>query len=156
MRVRCLSIYPIEADIAKLGGFYRRQSFRVTVGSEYLVLGLMFVMNSNLFGTGLVVRFVDDDGNFAFAPLFMFEIVNGSPSKYWMARFHEDGTFELQPPSFYKEYYDDDLSEGVPEIVADFRRVMGLLEAEASAGSEGELRENNDSTREEENHGTRP
>lgn len=37
----------------------------------------------------------------------------------------------MQPPSFFKDFYYDDLSEGVPEVVADFSRVRALLEAEA-------------------------
>lgn len=130
MIVRCMSIYPSELDIVKLVGFYRRQAFRVTIGMEYIVFGLTFFVNSNLFGTGVVIQFQDDDGNLAFAPLFMFEIVDGRPSKHWEARFYEDGVFQLQPSSFYRAYYHDDLSEGGSEIVEDFRHVRSLMETE--------------------------
>ncbi len=42
----------------------------------------------------------------------------------------EDGAITLWPPSFYKEFYHDHLSEGVPEVVHDFERIYSLLSAE--------------------------
>jgi len=138
MKVKCVQAYPTPEQIAKLGpDFLKRQTFGVTVGEEYLVLGLQFQINSTLFGTGVVIQFINDDGHIGFAPLYLFEIIDGRPSKYWEARFWEDGSLTLWPTSFYREYYHDDLSEDVPEVVEDFKRVRALLESEATKPKEG-------------------
>jgi len=130
MRVKCILNYPTPKQIERLGDFYKNQAFGVTVGKEYLVFGLHFLIKCEGFGTGVQVQFLDDDGHLGFAPLFMFTIVDGRPSKYWEARFWEDGHLTLQPPSFYRDYYHDDLSEDVPEVVEDFKRVRAMLESE--------------------------
>lgn len=130
MKVRCISPYPTDRQIEKLGKFYKKQSFGVSVGKEYLVLGITFLINSALFGTGVIIDFHDDDGNVGNAPLFLFEITDRRSSKYWEAKFHDDGSFQLQPSSFYKENYHDLLSDGVEEVMEDFKRVLALLEAE--------------------------
>lgn len=44
----------------------------------------------------------------------------------------ESGTVALWPPSFFGEFYRDDLSEGVPEITDDYERVKRQIEAEAT------------------------
>jgi len=113
-----------------MGNFYRRQSFGVTIGKDYIVLGITFAIRSNLFGTGAVVQFQDDDGNIGFAPICIFEITDGAPSKYWVARLDEDGSLTFQPPSFYKEYYHDDLSSGEEDVRKDFEVILSLLKNE--------------------------
>lgn len=130
MRAKCISEYPTKQQIDKLGDFYRQQSFGVTVGKEYVVLGITFHINLRGFGTGVQIQFVNDDGNVGFAPLFLFKIIDGKPSRYWEGQFDEDGSFQLQPLSFYKKYYHDHLSEGIDEIVGDFNRVRDMIEIE--------------------------
>ncbi len=134
MKVKCILEYPTDQQIERLGDFYGKQAFGVTIGKEYVVLGVAFHINLPGFGTGVQIQFHDDDGNLAFAPLFLFEIIDGRPSRYWVAQFYEDGRFKIQPLSFYKEYYHDDLSEGREEVVEDFNRVRKLLEAESEEG----------------------
>jgi len=131
MRVKCILEYPTDQHFERLGDLYRRQAFGVTVGKKYVVLGVAFHINLPGFGTGVQIQFVNDNGNIGFAPLFLFEIIDGRPSRHWEARFDEDGSFQLQPSSFYKKYYHDDLSDGVEEVVEDFNRVRGLLEDES-------------------------
>ena len=134
MKVKCILTYPDDPQIERLGDFNRRQAFGVTLGKEYVVLGIAFHLKLPGFGTGVQIQFYNDANSIGFAPLFLFEITDGRPSKYWEARFYENGSFEFQPSSFYKKYYHDDLSEGVDEVVEDFNRVRALLEAE-SGGS---------------------
>lgn len=136
MIAKCISKYPTDQQIEVLGDFNRRQAFGATVGKEYLVLGIAFHINLPGFGTGVQLQFLDDDGDIGFAPLFMFEIVDGRPSKYWEARFYKNGSFEFQPPSFYKEYYHNNLSEGIDEVVNDFKRILALLKAEGLKNKE--------------------
>jgi hypothetical protein len=65
------------------------------------------------------------------APLCLFEIVDPRVSRYWEIHVSDEGMVRLWPPSFYREYYHDDLSDRAPEIVKDFWRVHALIEAEA-------------------------
>jgi hypothetical protein len=90
------------------------------------------------FGTGVQIQYIDDDENLAFAPLFLFEITDGRPSMYWVSKFYEDGSFNMQPPSFYNEFYHDDLSEGIPEVYEDYCKVRGLIESERCEGTQEE------------------
>lgn len=147
MIVRCVSEWPSEEQIEKLGeGFSRNQSFGVKVGREYVVLALDFFIESNLFGTGAYIEYPDDEfDQVYFAPLCLFEIVDPRASRFWEARYREDkGWVTLRPPSFYRDYYKEDLFEGVPEIVEDFRRVRALLEYEATGKWEGPYPEGDD------------
>ena len=137
MKVKCVQPYPTPEQIERLGDFHKKQAFGVTVGNVYLVLALEFHIKLPGFGTGVMIQFLDDDGHIGFAPLFLFEIVDGRPSKHWECRFRENGSLTLQPPSFYREYYHDDLSEDVPEVVEDFKRVRALLESESEKPKEG-------------------
>ena len=50
--------------------------------------------------------------------------------KCWELKVDENKNIRLWPPSFYRMYYRDDLSENVPEIVEDFQRVKALIEKE--------------------------
>lgn len=71
------------------------------------------------------------EGGFVLSvPLAEFEIVNGSPSTFWVARMDDDGTVRLWPQSFYQETYQADLADREPSAVADFERVREMLESE--------------------------
>lgn len=37
----------------------------------------------------------------------------------------------MLPESFYSDFYHDDLSEGIPEVVEDFTAVCKMIEAES-------------------------
>jgi hypothetical protein len=142
VRVKCLSEYPSKEEIKQLGkGFCRKQSFGVEIGREYTVLALDFFVRSNLFGTGPYVEIADELDRLGWAPLCLFEILDASVSRFWKACVLEHSTLSLAPPAFRTEYYHDDLSERVPEVVEDFRRLRALLEAEAigyQTGSDSE------------------
>lgn len=132
MRVKCISTYPTQEQIDKLGeGFYPNQDFHLTVGKEYLAIGIQFEIGSPKWGTGAWIQLVSDYGRLSFAPLCLFEITDGRLSQLWVTRLWEDGSVSLWPSSFYREYYHDDLSEAVPEIVDDFKKVMAMIEEES-------------------------
>lgn len=130
MRVKCISTYPTSINIEKLGDFFTNQKFGVTINNEYIVIGISFHINLPGFGTGVQIQFFNDDDNLAFAPLSMFDIIDARPSRYWNARFYDDGSLEFQPPSLYRKYYHDDLSDGIPNIVDDMMHIRKLLEEE--------------------------
>jgi len=131
MRVKCVAIYPTEELIETLGpGFYRKQIFPLTIGNEYIVLGIEFAINSRLYGTTTLVEIKSDVGHLISVPIGLFEIIDGKVSRYWEARSWGDNTVTLWPPSFYREYYHDKLSERMPDIVEDFNRVYIQLASE--------------------------
>lgn len=136
MIVRCKRSYPTEEQIARLGPeFVRARKFGIEPGEEYVVLALTVDFGSRHLGLGPwagiytrkhVVHAITT------VPLCLFDIVDPRVSQYWELRVPEDATLAtLWPPSFYRPYYHDDLSEEVPGVVADFERVLALLEAEA-------------------------
>jgi len=133
MRLKCIHTSLTREQERDLGRAYRAdQDFHVTIGREYVAMGLNFSMNSNVHGTGVWVHLVTDFGNLAWAPVQLFDIIDARVSKYWIAR-QLDHVFTLWPESFYRQFYHDDLLEGVPEVVNDFQRVRSLLEAEAAS-----------------------
>ena len=131
MKVRCIARRPTPEQVADLGFSPRfDRDFHVTIGNEYLVLALEFVDKSEFYGAGVVLEMRDDFGRWAMFPLLLFEVVDPRPSRYWIAQKTKDNSLTLGPPSFFRRYYHDDLTDGVPEVVDDFRQVAALLEAE--------------------------
>jgi hypothetical protein len=136
MVVKCLSTYPDAEQLSRLGDhFYRRQTFVLEIGKEYLVLGIDFYVNDSAWGSGVYVEYLDEAGEgpvglILRAPICLFDTVDGRPSKYWVASKHDNKAWSLKPPSFYREFYYDDFSESIPDIVEDFIRVYSLLESE--------------------------
>jgi hypothetical protein len=134
MIVRCVSQYPNEDQLKYLGlKFFKDRAFGVILGREYIVFALTIVVEPDASGRGLFLDHLTETnyGNLVRTPACLFEIVDGTASRYWEVRVREDGTVTLWPPSFYREYYHDDLSEGLPDVVEDFRRIRALIEAEA-------------------------
>ncbi|HET7106538.1 MAG TPA: hypothetical protein VFI38_07000 [Candidatus Acidoferrum sp.] len=129
MRVRCISTYPSEEQIQRLGkSFFRDQAFHIEVGKDYIVLGLAFSAGSNIPFISVVGQY----GKLGHAPLSLFEVIDARVSKYWEVRVMRNGVLVFWPHSFFREFYHDDLSELVPEVVADFDHVRAMMEAEAS------------------------
>jgi hypothetical protein len=141
MIVRCVSRFPNDVQLGYLGpGFLRNQDFHITPGKEYVVFGLTVVIEPGYPGRGLRVEHLTDYGNLVGTPICLFEILDGTVSQYWQTRVREDGTVTLWPPTFYREFYHDDLSDGEPDVVEDFKRVKELIEAEALQRKRVELR----------------
>jgi hypothetical protein len=107
----------------------------VICGREYVVLGLAFFSHSNGFGTGTYVHLKGDTDDLSWAPIFLFEVVDGSASAHWETRVQEDGTVTLYPPCFYDEYFHFDLSEDEPGAVRCFQDVVSELTHEAEMRS---------------------
>ncbi len=108
--------------------FEAGQPFNLRLGQEYVVYGI-----STMGG----MPWVEIASAFEYVypvPLCLFEIVDGRVSRYWEVRWFPDGDLTLWPPSFYREYYHDLLSDGVPEVLEDFRRVRALIDEEAWQG----------------------
>ncbi len=134
MKVRCLKNL-IDDDLAeKVGlpdcGFRNYQS--VTVGKEYVVLGLSYDPIAEYHAGKPFVDIKNDNGDLSTVPIYMFEVVDETVSMYWQVKFNGD-LLTLYPESFYRyEYYHEDLADGVPEIKADFERLCQEFEQESN------------------------
>ena len=98
--------------------------------SEYVVLGLTYDPNARCYAGYPVLEIKNENSGLSLVPIFLFEILDNSVSKYWKCKYQNNGLISFLPESFYREFYHDDLSEGVPEIVEDFKKVSKLIEKE--------------------------
>ena len=131
MIVKCVAALPTPEQAKRLGKHYRagKQAFVVVPGTEYVVFALKTL------GGEPWVEIADpalEPGYLFGVPLCLFEIVNPRPSALWETRVTNDGELELSPASLLRDYYHDDLFEGVHEVVEDFLRLRKELEKEAS------------------------
>lgn len=133
MKVKCIQNV-IDSNLAKQVDFPRRAptDYRseITIGKEYVVLGLCYIPSSLYWAGKPAISIKDDDGDLSFVPIFLFEIIDPRPSKFWQIRYNDDGSLEMYPEAFYRNFFHDDLSEGVPEIKADFIKICEKLEKE--------------------------
>lgn len=106
--------------------FYRS----VTPGTAYTVLGLSYDPSSTCYAGKPTVEIKNDSGGLSSIPLFLFDIIDNTASKYWQCKFTPEGRLTFFPDSFYESYYHDDLSEGVPEVVNNFKELCMLIENE--------------------------
>ncbi|MBN8666409.1 MAG: hypothetical protein J0M30_02830 [Chitinophagales bacterium] len=102
--------------------------FHITPEKKYIVFGVTILSIKNQ--PVCLVQHISDYGHLVTTPLFLFEILDARVSKHWDMRIHEDGSITFWVPSFYKQYYHDDLFEGVSETVDDFEIVKKKIEEE--------------------------
>ena len=103
----------------------------ISPGKEYIVLGLTYRPSEACYAGYPVIEIKNDTDGISIVPLFMFEVVDPSASRHWLVKFEQD-TLKILPKSFYSNYYHDDLSEGIPEVVEDFKRVCKIFELESN------------------------
>ena len=132
MIVRCLTTEMTPKQRSRLGAsFPAERAAKLTADESYLVLGLQYDVGSIIWGTGAWVQLSVEPDRVLFAPLYLFELIDSRPSRLWDTRLWEDGSVTLWPPSFYREYYHDDLAAGDPDVVDDFRQVLAELAEES-------------------------
>ena len=127
MRVRCVSDYVTEQQRAALGRRQYQGSLAVglTVGEEYLVLGLEFVVDPDQFDTGPYVIVLRNHGVPVAYDLCLFEVIDPRASRYWEVRtvqFAGRQIVELLPPTLFDELSttDDDERSSVEQDEAYF------------------------------------
>jgi hypothetical protein len=106
-------------------------TFTVTAGKEYVALGLVIGREGCFGNSSCEVYIRDDHDKCCFLPLCLFNISDGTLSRHWTTKRTGPDEVRIWPPSFFRQYYHDDLSEDVPEIVADFEAVYQSLYDEA-------------------------
>lgn len=118
-------------DILKTQDWFEGSFDHITVGEKYIALGLKIPSFGSSGQASCGAYILDDDRQCSMVPLCLFDIVDGTLSSHWIAGRTGPDEFKLCPASFFQEYYHDDLSEGDPEIVADFEVVCRKLYEES-------------------------
>lgn len=137
MIVKCLTAYPDENQLQRLGpGFLRNHDIYVTVGREYVVLGLTINVDSLTMGIGawIDVLMEPDIPTVIPVPLCLFEIIDPKVSRYWEVRVLSEGFVIFEPPSFSRKSFLENVSDRIPEAVEEFWHVYSLVETEATGG----------------------
>ena len=129
MRVKCTAEKLSTDQKRRLGPELLSQEFHLTVGQEYLVYGLQFRLGG-AGGIGVWIDYETELGYLGSAPLALFEITDPRVSRFWELAFAPDGTALLEPRSFRREYYFDDLSSGEESVLRDFQEVKRTLSTE--------------------------
>jgi hypothetical protein len=131
MRVRCLNdeLTEEQRKIFKVSPLFRTK-YQISIGKEYLVLGLTFVVDSPIESKTVLLQVVNDAGGCSFIPSVLFELSDGRCSSFWQARFYEDGAVTLWPSEFYEPYFHDKLSDHDPEIRKLWELVLKKMQAE--------------------------
>ncbi|RFM29070.1 hypothetical protein [Deminuibacter soli] len=124
MLVVCTSIEPSQKQ-KQLLGKYANRAFHLTIGKKYLVFALTIASENVHY-----VQILTDYGHLVSVPFFLFSFLDSRVSRYWEMRTFEDGVVTFWPPSFYTEFYHDDLFEEIDSVVQDFTQVRIRLERE--------------------------
>jgi hypothetical protein len=113
MRVRCLADHLSDPQLAALGRppYRGGLAWGLTIGEEYLVLGLSFAVNPKQPLTGPYVFLLlqrDNVLNVGGYDLGLFTITDPHPSQYWEVRawqFSENQIVDLLPPTLAAVLY---------------------------------------------------
>lgn len=132
MLIKCKALLPNDDQANNLGVgkhyFPGQMVFGLKIDQEYIVYCV------SILGGAPWVDIISESGLYCYSvPLCLFDIIDNRVSRYWKIQICDDGDILFWPKSFYKPYYHDDLSEGIPEVVADFLKVKKLIDEEASS-----------------------
>jgi|ERR1700728_2219101 hypothetical protein len=108
----------------------------VTVGKEYLVIAISFVVGSPFYGDSALYEVVNDNDHLVSVPASLFKIIDARCSTFWMARDHGDGTLSLRPEELYQDYFYDKLSDRDPATRQEFKRLVAKLQGEFDASND--------------------
>jgi hypothetical protein len=96
------------------------------VGTEFIVYGIMV-------SEGNVLYHLEDYSSGLYLVICLaelFDVTDPSASELWECRIPDDGGIALWPASWFRhDYYHDRLSDGEPELEADFLRLKSLFKS---------------------------
>lgn len=103
----------------------------ITPKKKYVVLGVECPSNYKIFDGLVTIHIKNDQGGLTMAPLLLFDVIENRPSQHWKIKSDATGFLSMLPEPFFVKFFHDDLSEGLTEVVDEFRRISRLLEEEA-------------------------
>jgi len=127
MKVRFKTREITEGLISKYDNpLLAKQDFHLDIGSDYLVFGLYIQKNG-----AIVIDCLNKYRHLRDYPLDLFEVVDNRVSKYWEMNISKNGDTTFLPNEYYEnEYFHDDLSEDIPEVVAKFHDLVKRMTEE--------------------------
>lgn len=124
MKIRCVRAHLSDDDMAALGPrFKKNQTFELSVGREYEVLGLICTFNAPARGTGAYAVVAVAVDRVTTAPLQLFEVINARVPDNWDLRLSPDEV-ELLPAELSASHFFEDLAEREPAALGALRRVL--------------------------------
>src|SRR5687768_3774422 len=93
--------------------------YDLKIGNKYLVTGISWIPKNDS-NSRVLYEVINDAGNLRPVPATLFQIHDDRCSKYWVTRFDESGNFSIRPEAFFRDYFHDDLSEGLFDAVKIF------------------------------------
>ena len=134
MKIVCERAQLSETERKSIGGRLINADPGVTVGTEYLTVGLIFSFASPIFGSGSWVRILAHPEypalGLAYAPLALFAITDGRISREWRVA-RRDSVLELSPPLLQEPYFDDRLTSADKALAAQVADLIKRLASES-------------------------
>ena len=127
MKIKCIKNSLESQEQDRYGDRFYPQDFHVTPGKEYTVLGITFVRDKKVWGTGVYYELDFERRRIIRVPIDCFEVIDHRISLYWVAKEIEDGFFAIWPDLFFKEFFHDDLYESVETAVGEFEQIVNLM-----------------------------
>ena len=106
---------------------HEEPNYPFVVGETYTVLGIHTQAG---YYAGTMLHIPSPSGYIIPTPLCLFEVIDDRPSRYWRIRKYDDHHITLWPEEFYREFFHDDLSDGIPEVIEIYNSVVERLEKE--------------------------
>lgn len=128
MKVTCIAV-KLNSDQKQVMGLkdHEEPDYPFVVGETYTVLG---IHTQTGYYAGTMLHMPSPSGYVIPTPLCLFDVIDDRPSSYWRIRKYDDCHLTLWPEEFYQEYFHDYLSDGVPELIEIYNRVVEQLEKE--------------------------
>lgn len=128
MKVTCIAT-ELNASQKQVMGLNNNEepSYPFIIGDSYTVLGIHSQLG---YYAGTMLHMASPSGYILPTPLCLFDVVDDRPSRYWKIQKYNEHQITLWPEEFYQEYFHDDLSDGVPEVVEIYKKVVERLEKE--------------------------
>lgn len=132
MRVRCIATSPSELQKRSLGDSYADwQQYDLQAGEEYDVLALWW-FEASAWGRGCVVQFESQEFALpSMAPICLFEVTDNRLSSHWEFEWW-DNNVGLGPRDFFRDHFVEDLANGDPSTVAEYRKWVRLITDECA------------------------
>jgi len=126
MRIRCTALQPTVEQRQLLHSVIdpSRLDYDLELSREYIAIGVGFWDNVPW------AQIVTDGGWVLAVPLFLFEVIEPSASRFWEVR-ADDAGLRLQPSCLYEPTFNSRLADDDGDAIEEFTRVRRLIEEEA-------------------------
>ena len=131
MRVRCLAreLTNQQREATSASAIFWPR-YQITEDREYLVLGISFLVNSQVYGNCCILTIQDDATRCVMVPSLLFEITDSRASRHWIVKSADGVNVTVWPEEFYAEFFHDRITDYEPEALAALKAAVGRIEEE--------------------------